>query len=348
MSEVERGDEPAPGGPRAQATTLAPDRRPGVVGGVALADLDPPPAGRRRLARRGRRPVLAGLAGLGVAAAAGAAAGVAQRPVRRLDAPHAARRVAAQRRHGRRLGGLRQPRRELRQLDGRTHLGRGRARPHAGLPHRRRGGGRHARSPCPTILDTSDPVLHLLRRTTFGLTPELVAEVHAAGIDAWLASQLDPASPSPTPGRRGLGCASRSPAPTPPRSGRRSSRGSWDAGHEFSTATLARQMWSSPPALRGGGGLLGQPPQRADAGPRQLGRRRLVPPGRDPRPRPRQLHRHAASPPAATPPSSATSPPTSRRRTRSTRTTGASCSSCTPSAWRRATPRTTSATAPTS
>ena len=37
-----------------------------------------------------------------------------------------------------------------------------------------------------------DPVLHLLRRTTFGPTPALVAEVRKIGLGAWLDAQLDP------------------------------------------------------------------------------------------------------------------------------------------------------------
>ena len=36
----------------------------------------------------------------------------------------------------------------------------------------------------------NDEVLHLLRRTTFGPTPELVAEVRAKGVNGWLDSQL--------------------------------------------------------------------------------------------------------------------------------------------------------------
>ncbi len=45
----------------------------------------------------------------------------------------------------------------------------------------------------PNLLGT-DPVWHLLRRATFGPTPELVAEVRAKGIPAWLNEQLNPAS----------------------------------------------------------------------------------------------------------------------------------------------------------
>lgn len=41
---------------------------------------------------------------------------------------------------------------------------------------------------------TTDPVLHLLRRATFGPTPALVAEVRAAGTTAWLDAQLAPAT----------------------------------------------------------------------------------------------------------------------------------------------------------
>jgi uncharacterized protein (DUF1800 family) len=50
----------------------------------------------------------------------------------------------------------------------------------------------------PTPL-TRDPVLHLLRRTTFGPTPQDVAEVKQIGIDAWIDKQLDPTA-MPDPG----------------------------------------------------------------------------------------------------------------------------------------------------
>ncbi len=96
----------------------------------------------------------------------------------------------------------------------------------------------------PTILDTSNPVVHLLRRTTFGPTPELLAEVHASGIDAWLAAQLDPASlPDPQGDAAWAAFPFAQADPATIRASVR--RGSWAAGHEFGTATLARQMWSS-------------------------------------------------------------------------------------------------------
>jgi uncharacterized protein (DUF1800 family) len=39
-----------------------------------------------------------------------------------------------------------------------------------------------------------DPILHLLRRTTFGPTPSTVDQVRKMGIDAWLDTQLQPAA----------------------------------------------------------------------------------------------------------------------------------------------------------
>jgi uncharacterized protein (DUF1800 family) len=95
----------------------------------------------------------------------------------------------------------------------------------------------------PTILDTSDPVLHLLRRATFGPTPALVDEVHAAGIDAWLAAQL---SPSGIDDPQAEAVVSRLPlALLEPEAVRAAlPRGSWDAVDEYSQATLARQIWS--------------------------------------------------------------------------------------------------------
>jgi uncharacterized protein (DUF1800 family) len=95
----------------------------------------------------------------------------------------------------------------------------------------------------PTILDTSDPVLHLLRRATFGPTPALVDEVHAAGIDAWLAAQLSPAGIDDP---QAEAVVSRLPlALLEPEAVRAAlPRGSWDAVDEYSQATLARQIWS--------------------------------------------------------------------------------------------------------
>ncbi|WP_344948489.1 DUF1800 domain-containing protein [Terrabacter ginsenosidimutans] len=45
---------------------------------------------------------------------------------------------------------------------------------------------------------TTDPVLHLLRRATFGPSPALVSEVRAQGATAWLDAQLAPATVADT------------------------------------------------------------------------------------------------------------------------------------------------------
>ena len=45
-----------------------------------------------------------------------------------------------------------------------------------------------------------DPVLHLLRRATYGPTPELAAEVRRTGTTAWLDAQLHPLTAVPDTG----------------------------------------------------------------------------------------------------------------------------------------------------
>lgn len=95
----------------------------------------------------------------------------------------------------------------------------------------------------PTVLDTSDPVVHLLRRTTFGPTPDLVDEVHAAGIDAWLAAQLDPDAVDDP---RADAVVSRLPLALLEREAVRAALplGELDAAEQYVQATLARQIWS--------------------------------------------------------------------------------------------------------
>jgi uncharacterized protein (DUF1800 family) len=96
----------------------------------------------------------------------------------------------------------------------------------------------------PTILDPADPVIHLLRRTSFGPTPGLVDEVHAVGIDAWLAAQLDPiaiADPLADAVWAAHPLANADPATVQATT----ERYSWDAMFAFGKATLARQVWSN-------------------------------------------------------------------------------------------------------
>ncbi len=95
----------------------------------------------------------------------------------------------------------------------------------------------------PTILDTTDPVLHLLRRTTFGPTPDLVAGVHAVGIDAWLATQFEPINiPDPAADAAWAAFPLASADPAAVRSSIEPR--TWAAMTDFGRATLARQLWS--------------------------------------------------------------------------------------------------------
>ncbi|MGO4363071.1 DUF1800 family protein, partial [Terrabacter sp. RAF57] len=55
-----------------------------------------------------------------------------------------------------------------------------------------------------TAAVTTDPVLHLLRRATFGPTPALVAEVRTAGTTAWLDAQLAPLTKVPDTAMDGI------------------------------------------------------------------------------------------------------------------------------------------------
>lgn len=96
----------------------------------------------------------------------------------------------------------------------------------------------------PTILDTSDPVLHLLRRVTFGPTPALVDEVHVAGIDGWLATQLAPMAIDDAFADEAVAAFPLASA-DPPTIRASIGRTTWDAMHEYSAATLVRQLWSN-------------------------------------------------------------------------------------------------------
>lgn len=93
------------------------------------------------------------------------------------------------------------------------------------------------------LLATDDPVLHLLRRTTFGLTPALVDEVRSQGIDAWIQEQMDPvalADPEAELVKRVYPLASASPAQIQGAM----EKGSWEAMTDYGRATLAQQSWS--------------------------------------------------------------------------------------------------------
>ncbi|MEV6926881.1 DUF1800 domain-containing protein [Dactylosporangium sp. NPDC051485] len=95
----------------------------------------------------------------------------------------------------------------------------------------------------PTPLNR-DPVLHLLRRATFGPTPGDVALVKQVGIDAWIDQQLDPAKVDDPVADAALKAV---PTATMSTADIRSSVKDGDnkAQYELTRAVLARQMWSS-------------------------------------------------------------------------------------------------------
>jgi uncharacterized protein (DUF1800 family) len=94
----------------------------------------------------------------------------------------------------------------------------------------------------PTLLASDRPVLHLLRRATWGPTPALLVEVEAVGIDAWLDAQLDPATIADDEADAvvasvPLGTADQA-------SVRREVQGrGWAAATDVGRVALARQVW---------------------------------------------------------------------------------------------------------
>jgi uncharacterized protein (DUF1800 family) len=88
--------------------------------------------------------------------------------------------------------------------------------------------------------DGPDPVLHLLRRATFGPTPEAVTQARAIGTDGWIEAQL-------APGQLADAAAALFPtvAMTTSRLRATVATGHWDAMLDLGKATLARQIWST-------------------------------------------------------------------------------------------------------
>lgn len=105
-----------------------------------------------------------------------------------------------------------------------------------------------APSPAPVApaapgLLSDDPVLHLLRRTTYGPTPALVAEVKALGTSAWLDQQLAPQSVDDSACERLVAAyplLSKSPAELRAEL----KNGAWTAMEQVVRAHLVRSVWS--------------------------------------------------------------------------------------------------------
>jgi uncharacterized protein (DUF1800 family) len=88
-----------------------------------------------------------------------------------------------------------------------------------------------------------DPVLHLLRRATFGPTRRTVDEVRRLGVDAWLDRQLAPEAIEDAVTDRALG-AFPTAAMSTAQIRRAVKEFDWTAMFELGHATLARQFWS--------------------------------------------------------------------------------------------------------
>jgi uncharacterized protein (DUF1800 family) len=95
----------------------------------------------------------------------------------------------------------------------------------------------------PTILATDDPALHLLRRTTFGITQTDLDDVHRLGIDRWLQTQLEPAKIADGKADR-VWSSYRTVGMNPQQIRGAIKQYSWEAMFEYAQATLARQLWS--------------------------------------------------------------------------------------------------------
>jgi uncharacterized protein (DUF1800 family) len=91
---------------------------------------------------------------------------------------------------------------------------------------------------------TSDQVLHVVRRTTYGASPELLAQVRKQGVDAWLEHQL---RPSRVPDRAMNALLRRWPTLRMGPNQLVSSIGrfQWDAMFDLCDAHIARAAWSN-------------------------------------------------------------------------------------------------------
>jgi uncharacterized protein DUF1800 len=92
---------------------------------------------------------------------------------------------------------------------------------------------------------TRDPVLHLLRRSTFGPTPQEVAVVKQIGIDAWIERQLDPNSVGDSVGELVNQLYPKINMSIPELRAAVGNDKRREAQVHLGRATIARQIWSS-------------------------------------------------------------------------------------------------------
>lgn len=99
-------------------------------------------------------------------------------------------------------------------------------------------------APAPAPAPADAFTLHLLRRTTFGITRDLLADVNAAGgAQAWLNQQLNPGAIA-DPGLATVLARWPLHAADPPANYAAMEFGHWDSMEDVVRATLARQLWS--------------------------------------------------------------------------------------------------------
>ena len=95
----------------------------------------------------------------------------------------------------------------------------------------------------PNLL-SRDPILHMLRRTSFGPTRALVEAAGKTGIDEWLEQQLNPGKVDDPVAAKAL-AAFPTVSMSTAQIRRTVKEGDWQAQYELGQATIARQMWSS-------------------------------------------------------------------------------------------------------
>jgi uncharacterized protein (DUF1800 family) len=105
-----------------------------------------------------------------------------------------------------------------------------------------------ARAAASTALVSTDPALHLLRRATYGPTPQSIAELRARGPAAWLDRQLNPSAIDDAACdallRRFEFLAMDIPAVRAAAAAGRLRKGSYDAMQQLGHAAVARAAWS--------------------------------------------------------------------------------------------------------